>query len=144
MKNILFVIICLFFTVRAQSQSLSAKELVNFFDTHNKTEFLKSRSFTRLGSDVSEKGVTLHFDKNTGTSKQETLTVGSTTLSYFTRNKDYINNLLAQLQRQYKQTVKDDDADFSYYLFAAGGSKKISVNISKTGAKSYTIGVIDR
>jgi hypothetical protein len=143
-KKVLFTIICLFFLAQAHSQSLSAKELVNLLDNHDKNGFLKSRSFTILGSGKSENGVSLHFVKNSGNGRQETIIVTATLVNYLTHDKSFINNLLTQLKQCYKQTVTDDNAETAYYLFSAGEGKNISVNISKSGADYYSLEVIQK
>jgi hypothetical protein len=144
LKKILLTVVCLFFLAQAHSQSLSAKELVNFLDNTDKTGFLKSRSFTVLGSEKSEKGTSQHFLKNGGTSSQETIIVTETLVNYLTHNKDFIINLLNQLKQHYKQTVKDDNAETAYYLFSAGEGKNVSINMSKTGASYYSLEVIEK
>lgn|GEM_PF-5709363 len=141
MKTILLTSLCLFLGLQMQGQSLSVKQLANLLDDDNKTVVLRSHSFLSLGLAESEKGVSQRFTKNAGTGKQEAITITSNSVSYLTRNKAFITNLLAQLQQQYKQTVKDDSSDFIYYLFAAGKGKNISVNISKKGAELYSLQV---
>jgi len=129
---------------KAHSQSLSAKELVNLSDQNSKADFLKSRSFTSLGSNASEKGVSEKFAKNTGSGKQETVfTIGNTT-SYLTRSKTFILALLSQLQRQFKQTAKDDDKDFTYYQFAGGNGRNVSVNVSKSSNNYHSVMIIQK
>ncbi len=137
----LFVSLCLFLGAQAHGQSLSVKQLANLLDDDNKSALLKSKSFTSLGSGAAEKSVSQRFTKNAGTAKQEAITITSNSISYLTRNKAFITNLLTQLQSHYKQTVKDDNSDFAYYSFAAGKGKNISINISKTGADLYSLQV---
>jgi len=144
LKKILFTVICLFVFAQAHSQSLSAKELVNLLDNADKVGFLKSRSFTVLGSDHSEKGGSQHFQKNGGSGRQETIVVTATLVSYLTHNKSFITNLLTQLQQHFKQTVKDDNAETAYYLFSAGGGKNVSINISKKGVSYFSLEVIQK
>ena len=141
MNKILFISLCLFLGLQVRGQSLSVKQLANLLDDNDKTAVLRSHSFSSLGLAESDKGVSQRFTKNTGTGKQEAITITANSISYLTRNKTFITNLLTQLQHQYKQTLKDDSSDFIYYLFTAGKGKNISINISKTGAGLYSLQV---
>ena len=144
MKKISLILICLLFLAKAHSQSLSAKELVNLSDRYSIADFLKSRSFTSFGSHADEKGASENFAKNTGTGKQETIFIIGKTSSYLTRSKAFITVLLSQLQRQYKQTAKDDDTKFTYYQFAGGDGKNISVNISKSSTDFHSMVIMQK
>ncbi len=144
LKRLLLTVICLFALVQAHSQSLSAKELINLLDNPDKSGFLKSRSFTVLGSDISETGDSQHFQKNGGSGRQETIIVTETLVSYLTRNKAFIINLLNQLKQHFKQTVKDDNAETAYYLFSAGKGKNVSINMFKTSTSYYSLEVIKK
>ena len=144
MKTILFSSICLLFFTQVHSQTLSAKELVNLSDRYSKTDFLKSRSFTNTGSNVNSKTASENFAKNTGTAKQETIFIIGNTISYLTRSKAFITNLLAQLQHQYKQSVKDADTNFTYYQFSAGDGKNISVNVAKSANNYHSMVIMQK
>src|SRR5215469_12776580 len=135
MKKILVIAFLAFFASSARSQSLSAKDLVNFFEKADKNDFLESKSFilsSRNANDLTES-----FIKNPGAATQESIIFTGKLVSYMTRSNAYINALLTQLQRQYKQTSKDDGADFIYYRFAAGDKKYISVSIPKSKDNHY-------
>jgi len=144
LKKLMLTVTCLLVLGHAHSQSLSAKEFVNLLENPDKSSFLKSRSFIVLGSEISEKGTSQHFQKNGGSGRQETIIVTADLVSYLTRDKSFIINLLNQLKQHYKQTVKDDNADTAYYLFAAGEGKNVSVNISKKGTSYYSLEVIEK
>jgi hypothetical protein len=144
MKKISLILICLLFLTKAYSQSLSAKELVNLTDKYSKEDFLKSRSFTSSGSSIGEKGVSEHFAKNSGTAKQETVFTIGNTITYLTRSKVFITNLLTQLQRQFKQTAKDEGKDFTYYQFTGGDGRTVSVNFSKSSDNYHSVVVMQK
>lgn len=142
MKKILIIILLAFLASSARSQSLTAKDLVNFFEKADKNDFLESRSFillSRNSNDLSES-----FIKNSGATNQESILFTDKLVSYMTRSNVYIKNLLLQLQHQYKQTSKDDGPDFIYYRFAAGDKKYISVSIPKSKDNHYTLQVIQK
>src|ERR1700743_198247 len=96
----------------ARGQSVSAKDLIRMLDNSDKVGFLKGRSFSLILSDIDEKGLTQSFVKGGGTPQRESVFITAKTVSYMTRSKAYIDNLLNQLKKQYKQTGSDEGSDF--------------------------------
>jgi hypothetical protein len=144
LKKIFFTAVCLLFLGQVHAQSLSVKELAGLLTNPDKVAFLKSRSFTTLGTSYTEKGVSQHFLKSMGSKSQETIVVTTSLVSYLTHSKSYINNLLAQLKQHFKPAVHNENSETIYYVFKIDESKNVSINISKTDVSYYSLEVVKK
>jgi len=126
MKKILFIILALTLWLNAHGQSLSVKDMANIVaDGDNAKELLTSKSFKQVGLSA---GPLVSYVKNSHTNQEEKIYLSETSVSYLTKNKDYINNLLKQLQKGFHLISKDDNPSYKFFQFQDSQSQ-VSVNI---------------
>jgi hypothetical protein len=116
MKKLLLVASCMLFCIHAYCQSLSVNDFAGLLSQQNVGSYLKSKSFEPLGL-AKTKGPFATYIKNINTNNEEKLYFRGPTLSYLTKNKAYMNNLLKQFQAQGPPAFSDDNETNASYGF---------------------------
>jgi|SRR5580698_488490 hypothetical protein len=143
MKKIITLVATVAFFLNAHGQSITATYFANIFQDENLKEHLTSRSFTQIAASTSDKGSFENYTKNVGTASEEKIYKTEKSVTYLTRNKTYINNLVKQLTHSFKLARQDEEDGTAFYQFTCPHSI-VTVNLAKAAGTYSSLMVIQK
>jgi len=135
MKKLLLVIPCLIWGLSARCQSVSVKDIVEILHDKDVSQLITKKAFSLVGSDL---GDFKTYVKNSRSANQEKIYIAGPSVTYSTKSKAFVHQLLVQLKSKYRATIKDDKADYVFYQFEDQGTR-VSVNVPKAGSEYCTV-----
>ena len=112
-KILLAAILILLFHTSSYCQSLSFKDILSLANNPGDKTCLKSKPFKL----VSQKADLEKYVSNEGIDKEEKLLFEYRGVSYWTKNKNYMNTLLQQARKQFKFLVRTKSRGGFLYRF---------------------------
>jgi hypothetical protein len=143
MKKVIALITCLVFFLNVHGQSITATYFANIFKDDNLKGSLTSRSFKQIAASTSDKGGFESYIKNGGTPSEEKIFKTGTSVSYLTRNRGYIDKLIAQFTKGFKLARQDDEGETVFYQFTHG-TTNVTVNRAKSAGAYSSMMVLQK